>query len=158
MNPSSVPGSRPITVDDLMSTLRDKPRFGALRKRMEELEKRSIPLQPSLRKPIQDRVERHAGYENTKEDITKWQSLVKANRESSCLVFNKKPEITAPSTASLAAKFQPQSDMEKDIASLLRESGLADGSTVQEAETLALNKVHTKPLCSQWVLESLRSA
>ena len=40
-------------------------------------QKLSVPLA----KPLQQKLEREAAYEETKAEITKWQPLVKANRE-----------------------------------------------------------------------------
>ena len=94
------------------------------------------PLAAPLPGPIRERQERKAGYETTKEDITKWQPLVKANREAPTLEFKSGRDDVARSnsTAALAAKFVPGNDMEEQIAELLRAAGAHSGEAVEEAE------------------------
>lgn len=72
--------------------------------------------------------------------MTKWLNIVKQNLEAPTLVLNKKPEITTLTTGTIAAKFQPVTDFEKEIDKLLKESG-ASHEAVEAAEALELNKV-----------------
>ncbi|CAM6099546.1 unnamed protein product [Calypogeia fissa] len=143
LNPSSgnKNGKSGITIEDLMTPLQDTAGFGNIRKRMEQLQKRGAPLDAPLPKVIQDRVNRKAGYEKTSEDIIKWQSTVKMNREAPTLVFNKREHGPSLSTASLAASFQPTTDLEKEVHSLFCESKLAEVQDVEAAEALELNKL-----------------
>jgi U3 small nucleolar RNA-associated protein 14 len=130
-----------ISVEELMGSLHETAGFGALRKRMQQLEKRGAPVHPPLPKAMQEKVERKVGYEKTRDEITKWQPQVKMNREARTLFFNQKEEVVPSSTAALAAKFTPTTDMEKEIASVLSESKLGDVKAVEAAEALELNKV-----------------
>mgnify|MGYP000412074713 FL=1 len=65
---------------------------------------------------------------------------MKKNREAPTLVFTQRPELCATSTAELVSKFEPCTDLEKQVASLLQENGFAT-STKEEANELGFNKV-----------------
>ena len=77
--------------------------------------------------------------------MTKWQQIVKANREAPTLRFERPGESlprAAVSTASLAASFKPETDLEAEVAELLKAAGAHDGKAVEEAEeALALKKL-----------------
>lgn len=143
LNPSgtSANGSAQISVEDLMNPLHDAAGFGTLRKRMQELQSRGAPVQAPLPKVVQDRVDRQAGYKETSRDISGWQNLVKRNREAPTLVFNKREETPALTTATLASTFRATTDFEKEIKSLLNKSKLMEAKDIEEAENLQLNKV-----------------
>jgi U3 small nucleolar RNA-associated protein 14 len=47
------------------------------RKLLERMEKQTAPLSVPLPRTVAERVERQAGYEDTKQDVTKWQPIVK---------------------------------------------------------------------------------
>lgn len=49
------------------------------RKLLERMEKQSAPLSVPLPRTVAERVERQAGYEDTKQDVTKWQPIVKVS-------------------------------------------------------------------------------
>ena len=72
-------------MSDILSSLTD-PSLQSFRKSLSAqqsnkakhgAEKLSVPLA----RPIQQRLERQAAYEESKNEVTKWQPLVKANRE-----------------------------------------------------------------------------
>ena len=68
-----------LSIADLMKGLGDaKSKLGPARKALMKMAKQAEPLATPLPGPIRERQERKAGYETTKEDITKWQPLVKA--------------------------------------------------------------------------------
>ena len=56
-----------------------KSKLGPARKALMKMAKQAEPLATPLPGPIRERQERKAGYETTKEDITKWQPLVKVH-------------------------------------------------------------------------------
>jgi hypothetical protein len=66
-----------------MATAAADPASGAAssirsaRKLLERLEKQAGPLAVPLPRTVAERVERQAGYEDTKQDVTKWQPIVK---------------------------------------------------------------------------------
>eukprot|EP01083_Nonionella_stella_P229514 812288_1 len=91
-----------------------------------------------------ERIERKVGYEATKKDVSKWQGLVKQNRELEQLRFamNKKSNHVV-SLASMNAKFTASNDFEKDFENLLKGMGMAKGSeaSIRETEELAFNEM-----------------
>ena len=54
-----------------------RARLGPARKTLERLARRTEPVAPPLPGPVQRRQERRAGYEHAKEDVAKWQGIVK---------------------------------------------------------------------------------
>jgi U3 small nucleolar RNA-associated protein 14 len=137
-------GGGRITVADLMGSLEGSAGgLGALKKRLERVEGGSGPVSAPLPRVIKERIERQAGYEHTKQDIARWQPLVKANREAPTIVFSddNKGTVQQLSTAGMTAKFVPTTDLEKEISELLKESGVEDGRTVEAGEALELNKL-----------------
>ena len=62
-----------------------KSKLGPARKALMKMAKQAEPLTAPLPGPIRERQERKAGYETTKEDITKWQPLVKV-RQLQCSI------------------------------------------------------------------------
>lgn len=129
-----------ISVEDLMMPLQGTTGFGSLRKRMQQLQKRGAPVDVPLPKVLQERLNRQAGYEKTSEEISRWQEIVKKNREAPTLVFNKRTDLTAVSTAELSSKFEPSTELEKDVALLLQESGLTDAN-IDAGKMLQFNKI-----------------
>jgi len=72
---------------------------------------------------LRERAERQAGYALGKKDVTKWQAVVKENREADTIVFKgglAQGVERAPSTAAMAAKVTPQSELEREVAELLK--------------------------------------
>ncbi|KAJ7138400.1 hypothetical protein O6H91_Y555400 [Diphasiastrum complanatum] len=130
-----------ITVEDLMASLQGTAGFGALKKKMRGRLHPKAPVQVPLPRIIQEKIERKAGYEKTKEEISNWQPIIKKNREAATLVFNQRTNFSTPSTAALAASFKPTTDFEKEIAGLLQESRLHNVKEIEAAESLALNKL-----------------
>ena len=76
-------GQGELSIADLMKGLGDaKSKMGPARKALLKMAKQAEPLTAPLPGPIRERQERKAGYETTKEDITKWQPLVKVKAMS----------------------------------------------------------------------------
>lgn len=92
---------------------------------------------------LQARQERKAAYEVTSKDVTKWQAMVKANREAPTLAFSKPRGAAGPATttAALTAQFQPETDMEAQVAAMLRAAGVDSGKAVQDGEDALALKV-----------------
>ncbi|KAK9812342.1 hypothetical protein WJX73_003829 [Symbiochloris irregularis] len=128
-----------LTVADMMRALgKDGAKLGKVGKQLAKLAKAAAPVGPALPGPIQARQRRRAGYEATTEEVSKWQDLVKANREAPTLDLAKLQQRggpQAPSTiASMTAGFKPQSEMEKDIEAMLLAAQAAAGDKSEEAE------------------------
>lgn len=69
--------------------------------------------------------------------------MVKANREAPTLAFSKPRGAAGPATttAALTAQFQPETDMEAQVAAMLRAAGVDSGKAVQDGEDALALKV-----------------
>ncbi|KAI3427018.1 hypothetical protein D9Q98_006960 [Chlorella vulgaris] len=126
-----------LTMADLIQGLGDsKGKLGAARKALERLERRTAPVAAPLPGPIKQRQERKAGYEESKREADKWLPIVKANREAPTLRFtaDKAAVPRTTTTAAIAAKHQPENDMENEVAALLQAAGAHSAKAVAEAE------------------------
>lgn len=88
-------------------------------------------------------------YEVTQKDVTKWQTIVKANREAPTLKFaSGNEDVPRTSTISaLTAKFAPSQDYEKEIAAMLEAAGAHNEQAVQESEEALASKVSSTGFC-----------
>lgn len=99
-------------------------------------------LQAPLAKPIQDRINRSAAYDTVKEHITKWQPAVRQMREATVLKFPlNELAPPQPNNNSLAATFNPSTDLELEISSILKESGMQSEKSIAKFEDLEMAKV-----------------
>ncbi|KAI8582424.1 hypothetical protein K450DRAFT_227120 [Umbelopsis ramanniana AG] len=144
---ASVSGAKKkLDLADLMGTLDDDTGFGGLKKNLEALEgsgksKIKDTLSAPLPKRIQDRLNRQAAYKEAKDEVAKWQPLVKQNREADHLSFPMVEKAAAPnSNASLTSTFQAETSMEKQIEEALAAAGMKDKEE-EEFEALELNKL-----------------
>ncbi|MCJ1407991.1 hypothetical protein MMC19_002063 [Ptychographa xylographoides] len=147
-----------LTIADLLPTINDPQ----LRKSLKILDddskdsrKRSNGIPQKLDVPLakrqQDRLDRAAAYEKSKETLSRWIDTVKHNRRAEHLSFPlPDPDaLSAKDTKRMLSNTQskPLTSLELTIESILTESGLApvDGKSqedqLQEFEELALNKV-----------------
>jgi len=98
-------------MSDILASLTD-PSLQSFRKSLaaQQKNKKSAAqkLDVPLAKPIKERLERQAAYEETKNEISKWQPIVKANREADHLHFpiNEPPKQSKQTSASLAGTFE----------------------------------------------------
>jgi U3 small nucleolar RNA-associated protein 14 len=141
LNPTGNGNASSISVEDLLGSLQGASGIGTLRKRMEPLQKEKLAISAPLPKVLQERVERKAGYEKSKEEVTKWQPLVKRNREAPSLAFNVRESVATTTVAALADKHKPVTDLEKEVASILEQSNMVVAEAIEAAEALELNKV-----------------
>ncbi|KAK2807827.1 hypothetical protein FQN50_005216 [Emmonsiellopsis sp. PD_5] len=143
--------TRKLTAADLIPTLSDSRMKGSL-KHLDAVastkkSKAGIPgkLEAPLAKRQQDRIDRAAAYEKSKETLNRWIETVKANRRAEHLSFPL-PEPNAIQQATITDS-QPRTDLETTIQNILMESGLADTkdksgeARIQEFEELQANKL-----------------
>lgn len=133
-------GQQSVSIGDLLRGLGDSKGIEKVKKGLHKLESKAKPAEAPLPKGIREREERKAGYEITKKDISKWKDLVKSNREKRTLVFAKPAEAMPKlSTAALAAKFEAENEMEKEVAGLLKEARADNARSMVEEEGIAMN-------------------
>ncbi|EDN10226.1 predicted protein [Histoplasma mississippiense (nom. inval.)] len=143
--------TRKLTVADLIPTISDSRMKGSL-KHLDAVaatkkSKAGIPgkLQAPLAKRQQDRIDRAAAYEKSKETLNRWIETVKANRRADHLSFPL-PEPNAIQQSSITDS-KPLTDLESTIQNILVESGLADEkdksseARIQEFEELQAKKL-----------------
>ena len=149
---------RKLTVADMIPSVTDP----ALRKSLKLLadndpkpvsKRGGIPkkLDVPLPKRQQDRLDRAAAYEQSKETLNRWIDTVKHNRRAEHLSFPLKDPTATPAPGSqrlLPTSYsRPLTDLESTIQNILKESGLAgpDGRSeeqqVQAFEELRTNKM-----------------
>ena len=149
-NPSEfgIKPSKKLTAADLLPTVTDPQLRQSLKlvraADKEEPRARSggIPgkLAPPLAKRQQDRLDRAAAYEKSKETLNKWIDTVKQNRRAEHVFF---PLPVPDARAALGSKqllpttsSNPMTDLESAICGIMAESGLADGNGKSSEEKL----------------------
>lgn len=130
-----------VSIQDLMAPLYGSSGFGSLRKRMQQLEKNAMPVEAPLPKVVKDRLERKAAYVHTKEDVTKWQPIIKKNREASTIKLDQKVDAGKTGIGARAYDFTPTSALEKEIACLLQSTSVVEAQNSDGVELLELNKL-----------------
>lgn len=134
-------GDSRITIQDLLDPLQGKAGYSQLRKRMHQLEKKSVPIQAALPKPDREKVERKVAYEHSKKEMLKWEPLVKRNREAPTLYFDEDIDLKFSTVGAIASEFEPRTDFEKKIASLVHDEKVMEAHRKDGARLLELNKV-----------------
>ncbi|KAL0082960.1 small-subunit processome [Phycomyces blakesleeanus] len=135
-----------IDMNDLMGSFSNEVGFESMRKSLLALDgkgKHAVKraLDAPLPKRLQDRMERQAAYNEANKEIARWQPTVKKNREADHLTFPMQgAAVEKMSSANLASKFKPETDMEKEIEKALEEAGMKD-EELEEFEALKLNKL-----------------
>ncbi|OJJ62454.1 hypothetical protein ASPSYDRAFT_145187 [Aspergillus sydowii CBS 593.65] len=143
--------SRKLTVADLLPSVTDSRLKNSLKHVDSAVSSQKTPsgipgkLDAPLAKRQQDRIDREAAYEKSKETLGRWIETVKANRRAEHLTFPL-PDPDAQMTHGMGV-VQPQTGLENTIKDILVESGLADAQgksaedQVQEFEELEARKL-----------------
>lgn len=142
-NPSrdALDGSGRISIQDLLDPLHGKPGYSKLRKRMHQLEKKSMSVHAPLPKVDREKVERKVAYEQSKKKITKWEPLVKRNREAPTIFFDGDTDLGFSTVGAIASEFMPRTEFEKKIASVVQDAEVVEAHKMDGARLLELNKV-----------------
>ncbi|KAM5475989.1 hypothetical protein MauCBS54593_000672 [Microsporum audouinii] len=142
--------SRKLTVADLMPSISDSRMKGALKHIEDGSSTKGNAGTPGkldvpLPKRQQDRLDRAAAYEKSKETLARWIETVKANRRAEHLSFPlAEPDALQPSKV---VDSKPRTNLETAIQNILVESGLADSKDgtaedkIQEFEELQAKKI-----------------
>ncbi|KAJ5170258.1 Small-subunit processome Utp14 [Penicillium coprophilum] len=125
-----------LTVADLLPSITDSRLKNSLKHidSVVQASKSGIPgkLDAPLAKRQQDRLDRAAAYEKSKETLNRWLETVKANRRAEHLSFPLRDPDAEQTHRLESAK--PQTDLENVIQNILVESGLAEaeGKTAED--------------------------
>lgn len=136
-----------LTLSDLVGTWKESQEKPTSRSRkLEKSLKRMTPTAAPLPKIVQERNERKAAYSITSKDVSKWQNIVKANREARTLEFSNRQAANlqvVTTTTGLADKVKPENEMEKEIAEMLGEEM---GKAAEEDQLLPSNTLTKEEL------------
>ncbi|EFR00062.1 hypothetical protein MGYG_03069 [Nannizzia gypsea CBS 118893] len=147
--------SRKLTVADLMPSISDSRMKGALKHIENDSSTQGtagIPgkLDVPLPKRQQDRLDRAAAYDKSKETLARWIETVKANRRAEHLSFPL-PEPDAPQPSKVVDS-KPRTNLETAIQNILVESGLAESKNgtaedkIQGFEELQAKKISVEEI------------
>lgn len=159
-NPSCdiLDGKGQISIQDLLEPLHGMSGFSKVRKNLRRMENKSAPIIEPLPKADQERLERKAAYEQSKKDITKWDPLVKKNREAPTLYFDEEMDLGFSTIGAIASEFEPRTDFEKKIASLVSHNEVVEAHKKDGARLLELNEMSIEDIKdSQDRLAKMRS-
>ncbi|KAL1970653.1 hypothetical protein VTN77DRAFT_4297 [Rasamsonia byssochlamydoides] len=141
--------TRKLTVADLIPSVTDSRLKSSLKHLSSTAKSKSSGVPGKLAAPLpkrqQDRLERAAAYEKSKETLDRWIETVKANRRAEHLSF----PLPDPEVQQLPriGPVKPQTDLENTIQTILVESGLAESNEksaeeqIQKAEELEARKL-----------------
>ena len=108
---------------------------------------KSKALATPLPKRIQERHERKAAYEITKEEVSKWEDAVQSNRQAEVLKFPLNATVTHNDTAStFKTSTEPTTELEKRIHDVLTESSLLDDKKEATFEEIAVAKMSAEEM------------
>ncbi|KAG1813832.1 Utp14 protein-domain-containing protein [Suillus subaureus] len=137
-------GSRALKLDDLLAPLASSSTLATLKKSMKPLtstSNKTKTLSAPLPQRAQERLDREAAYEQTKEEVDKWSATMKHIKQAEHLSFplQAQPEGRV-SNLELAAKFKVTSnELESAVDNLLKSAQLRDQDI---AGTEALKMAH----------------
>ncbi|KAJ1301434.1 hypothetical protein OPQ81_008692 [Rhizoctonia solani] len=141
-------GSQPLTLSDLIAPTSS---LSQSTKALQSTTKSALAA--PLPQRTQDRLDREAAYEQTKEEVQKWAPTMKRIREAEHLAFPLQGPATSKkgtSNADVIDRFQPSTKMESAISSLLRAANLHTDAAAAAAEnTLAAATISEEDLAAR---------
>ncbi|KAI4301423.1 hypothetical protein L6164_034703 [Bauhinia variegata] len=142
-NPSRdiVDGDGRISIEDLLNPLREKSGYSELRRRLQQIEKKYGTIHAPLPKADQARLERKAASEWSNKDITKWEPIIKRNRETPSVNFDQKVDLEFTTVGAIASEFEPRTEFERKIAALIHDDKLMEAHKKDGSRLLELNEV-----------------
>ncbi|KAI3925417.1 hypothetical protein MKW98_015765, partial [Papaver atlanticum] len=141
-NPSrdTLDGSGKIRIADLLDPLRGTAGYNKLNKRISQVEKKSSAIIP-LAKVDQEKIERMNAYKITRKEVTKWEPLVKRNREAPTVFFGEQTDVGFATVGAIASEFTPRTEFEKKMASIVQDDEVVDAHMKDGARLLELNMI-----------------
>ena len=134
-------GDGPVTIHDLLDNVQGKPGHSKIRKRLQQQEKKPMVVLAPLPKVERDKIERSVTFQKSKNELTKWEGIVKTNREAPVLYFENDTNLGVNTVAAIASEFQPRTEFEKRIAEITQSTDIIEAHKNDGAKILELNKV-----------------
>ncbi|XWS42426.1 hypothetical protein CRYUN_Cryun16bG0013200 [Craigia yunnanensis] len=140
-------------VQDLLDPIQGKPGYLKLRKRVQHMDRKSASIQAALPKADREKLERMAVYEHSKKDITKWEHLVKRNREAPTIFFSEDVDLRFSTVGAIASEFVPRTEFEKKIASLVYDDKVMEAHKEDGSKLLEMNKDKQKAASVEMLMD-----
>lgn len=141
---SSENGSSKLNLADMLGVVDDDE--AASRATLVKDSSSTLPV--PLPQRIQQRHERKAAYEISKDEMDKWKDIVQQNRRAEHITFpNTRSDLEGTSSTFTRSSGQPQNELEKKVEKVLQESNLVEpekGSTFEELATAKMSPEEMK--------------
>ncbi|CAH8350367.1 unnamed protein product [Eruca vesicaria subsp. sativa] len=135
-------GKNVLTEEDFLAPLKGTPGYQKTSKQIARMQKGTKHVvHAPLPKPERERLERKAVKGIVDEEFGKWVHLVKKNREAPTVYFNKEVNLGYSTVSAIASDFQPRTEFEKKMASVLNDSEVTEAHRDDGARLLELNEV-----------------
>ncbi|KAJ0229907.1 U3 ribonucleoprotein [Hirschfeldia incana] len=135
-------GKNVLTEEDFLAPLEGKPGYHKTSKQLARMRKDTKHVvHAPLPKPQRERLERKAVIGLVDGEFSKWVHLVKKNREAPTVYFNQEVDLGYSTVGAIASEFQPRTEFEKKMASVLNDSEVSEAHRDDGARLLELNEV-----------------
>ncbi|KAK7494284.1 hypothetical protein BaRGS_00014387 [Batillaria attramentaria] len=137
---NSSQGDNKQLLSELMSSVNQTVSHSNIKRQIKDSQKRSKTLPAPLPKHEKEKIQRTVGYEKAVSEVTKWDSVVTANRKAEQLKF----PLHQPNAKLINShiKFTPRTPLELEIAAALKQRDpehiIAKGKVTTPAEEKAL--------------------
>lgn len=143
-------GKGKVKLHELVASLKQTPSHSAIKKQLSSTIRRRKVLPVPLNTEEAQKISRKIAYDKISREVSRWNSVVKANREADQLIFPlQRPDISIRPASEYVKKFQPKTPMEIEISKLLNANSdvLSDKPVLTSAEEeaeQALNVINVK--------------
>nr|XP_054753230.1 U3 small nucleolar RNA-associated protein 14 homolog A-like [Lytechinus pictus] len=125
LNTKDVQG-KGIWIHDLMGSLKNTPSHSALKKQMNNVNKRKT-LPTPLHQHEAEKIQRTMAYEGVSKEVSKWDQVVQTNRKAEHLSFPLNQKVVGlPTTDQFVKKFKPSTPLEQEVYKILHGSKFAE--------------------------------
>ncbi|GJE97818.1 Utp14 domain-containing protein [Phanerochaete sordida] len=146
-------GASKLSLDDLLAPLdSSSSTLQSLKKSVKVLASSSSKaktLSAPLAHRAQERLDREAAYEQTKEEIDKWSATMRRIKDAEHLSFPLQAEGTSKvSNLELAAKFKPTTELESAVDRLLKSAKMRE-QDIAQTEALKMNHLSVEEVAQR---------
>ena len=146
---SSESNRNKIKTHELLTSLKNIPNLGSLKKVLTKAHKRTKVLETPLPKNITDKAHRITSYICAKNEVTVWDPIVRRNRQADQLEYPlKQPDYTMRNATAFVKTWKPETDLEKEISELLNssENNIKDQKLLTPAELKGIQMMSIEEL------------